>query len=99
MNIEDELTKNEYIETAFDEEEVEMITPCVDPDVWYQEFNRVKSYIDKDLDTHGNVLDSKSGATKSKVVHASTVDELLEKIEQIMGYYKVVTDFIYNGGK
>lgn len=99
LGIEDEFNKNEHIETAFDEEENEMIIPTVDPDIWYKEYNRVISYIDKDIDAQGNIVDSSKNITNKKLIDISSIDELMEKINDIVTYFKSVTEFLVGGGK
>jgi hypothetical protein len=58
------LHKNTNQEAAFAEEENEMILPSVDPSEWYKEYERVKAYIEKDLDSQGNVVDSRKSMAK-----------------------------------
>lgn len=40
---------NENIETAFDEEENEIIVPSVNPEEWKKEYERVKTYINMEV--------------------------------------------------
>lgn len=99
LGIEDEFNKNENIETAFDEDENEMITPTVDPDIWYKEYNRVITYIDKEIDAQGNIVDSSKNNANKKLIDISPIDELMEKINDIVTYFKSVTEFLVGGGK
>jgi hypothetical protein len=99
LGFEDQINKNENIENAFDEEEREMIMPVVSPQDWNNEYIRVAKYIDKDLDIEGNVHKSNKNISKKKFVDVNYIDEFMEKIENIISYFKVVTDFINNGGK
>jgi hypothetical protein len=64
FGIEEQLHKNTNQEAAFAEEENEMILPSVDPSEWYKEYERVKAYIEKDLDSQGNVVDSRKSMAK-----------------------------------
>jgi len=96
--IEEQLNINKNIETAFDEEENEMIMPSVDPSEWNKEINRIKLYIDKDLDSKGNVNRSVSKAAKPLVV-TTAIDDILEQIESIIGYFGEVTSFLTGSGK
>lgn len=99
LGFEDQINKNENIENAFDEDEREMIMPIVSAKEWNNEYNRVIKYIDKDLDINGNILESRKSVSKKKFVDVNYIDELMEKIENIIGYFGVITDFINNGGK
>lgn len=50
IGIEDELHKdNENVETAFDDDENEIIFPSVDPNEWMKEYDRVKTYINMEV--------------------------------------------------
>jgi protein associated with RNAse G/E len=103
LGFEDQINKNENIENAFDEEEREMIMPVVSPQDWNNEYIRVMKYIDKDLDVKGNVHEANKNISKKKFIRrisdVTYIDEFMEKIENIISYFKVVTDFINNGGK
>ena len=93
------LLVNENIETAFDDDEREMIMPVVNANDWYKEHARVCTYIDKQLDVHGNVAESRKSVSKQKLVDSTAIDELLEKLEKISAYYRVVKDFVKGEGK
>lgn len=64
LGIEEQLHQNIHQEAAFTEEENEMIMPSVDPSEWYREYERVKAYIEKDIDFQGNVVDSRKSTAK-----------------------------------
>jgi hypothetical protein len=76
-----------------------MITPTVDPEVWYKEYNRVITYIDKEIDGQGNIVDSSKNIANKKLIDISPIDELMEKINDIVTYFKSVTEFLVGGGK
>jgi hypothetical protein len=76
-----------------------MIVPVVNANDWYKEHARVCTYIDKQLDVHGNVAESRKSVSKQKLVDSTAIDELLEKLEKISAYYKVVKDFVKGEGK
>lgn len=89
--IETQLLKNKNVETAFDEEENEMIMPWVDEDDWNKELKRVLKYIDKNTDSQGNVVETTEPNT---FINATYMDELLDKIEKISSYFETITEFI-----
>jgi len=90
--------KNTYIETAFDEDENEMIMPWVDSEEWQKEYNRVVKYIDKDLDAHGNVIELNNTMPKN-LVNTTYMDDLLDRIDRITEYFKIITEFMEGDGR
>ena len=98
LGIEDEINKNPNKEKAFEEDENDIINPSVDPEEWYKEYNRVIKYIDKEIDSHGKIHISQEGSKKN-LVDINYIDDLLERIENINGYFKVISDFLTGEGK
>lgn len=95
--IEEELLKDPNEQKAFEDDENEMIMPCVDPEDWQKEYDRVIKYIDKDIDAYGNVKESKDVARS--YVEVTYMDEMLERIENISKYFEVVKEFLEGEGR
>ena len=97
IGIDDDLNKEDQNE--YDESLDQIIIPSVDPTEWYKEFNRVKKYIDMELDSHGNVINKNQTEIKKNLIEISDIDDLLDKIEAITLHFNVVKEFMYNGPK
>lgn len=91
-----------------DDDDNKMITSIVDPVAWGKEVDRIKAILDKEIYpssspnksiSQNNIKKGTKSDIPKNLVDVTTIDEVLERVERISGYYKTVKEFILGEGK